>query len=352
MEEKKKNLTVFLCLLFVLAFCLHFFIRNALPFLIGYLVAAGAEPLVSSLQKKLKLPRNICAAAGVTVALAGLGITVLAAGSLALGQLPRLTSILPEMAATATAGLDALKTRLLLLAGKLPSPYALPLQERIRSASLDSANYMDQGVKYILSLAGTALCRIPGSALGGFTAIISAYLICDRKPIWTDYLRKTIPQEQRLRCAQLCTRLSSTLKGWLVCQVKLCAITFCILAAGMLVLRLPHSLSWAAVTALLDAMPVLGVGTVLLPWCLFSLVQGQAAEGLGLLGLYFTAVLVRSALEPKLMGHHLGLDPFVTLAAMYSGFKLWGLPGMILMPFAAVGASAAIPPSNKAPGAA
>lgn len=352
MEEKKKNFTVFLCLLFVLALCLQFFIRNALPFLVGYLVAACAEPLVCIMQKRLKLPRSLCAAVGVTAALAALGIGALAAGSIAFGQLPKLASILPEMAAMATAGLDTLKNRLLVLAAKLPDPYALPLQERILSVSLGSASYVEQGVKYILSLAGSALCHVPGSALGGFTAIISAYLICARKTLWAEYLRQAIPQEQRLWFSQLYGQLGSTLKGWLLCQVKLCGITFCILAAGMVLLRLPHPLSWAAVTALLDAMPVLGVGAVLLPWCLFSVLQGQTAAGLGLLGLYFTAVLVRSALEPKLMGQHLGLDPLVTLAALYTGFRLWGFAGMLLMPLAAVGASAAMPTNRKATGTA
>lgn len=352
MEEKKKNFAVFLCLLIVLTVSIRFLFCNGLPFLVGYLLASGAEPMVSGLQKHLNLPRPFCAAVGVTAALAGLGIVAAALGCLALGQLPKLTSILPEMAAMTASGLDALKIKLLHFAAKLPAPYAQPLRERILSASLGSASYMEQGVKYILTLAGNALCHVPGSALGSFTAMISAYLFSVRRPVWAAYVQNTVPQNQRLWFTRLYGHLSSTVKGWLLCQLKLCGVTFCILAAGMFLLRLSHPLSWAALTALLDALPVLGVGTVLLPWCLFSLVQGQAAAALGLLGLYFTAVLVRSALEPKLMGQHLGLDPLVALASLYTGFRLWGFAGMILMPLAAVGASAAAAETIKATGAA
>ena len=82
----------------------------------------------------------------------------------------------------------------------------------------------------------------------------------------------------------------------------------------------------------MDALPVLGSGTVLLPWALFSLLQGQLPRALGLLATYACAALTRSTLEPRLVGRHLGLDPLVTLACLYLGYRLWGFGGMILSP--------------------
>ena len=131
-------------------------------------------------------------------------------------------------------------------------------------------------------------------------------------------------------------RLRRTVGLWLTAQVKLTGVTFAIVTAGFLLLRMEHWLLWAAVTAVVDAIPLLGTGTVLVPMVLFCLLKGERVRALGLLGLYVTAMLTRSALEPKLVGRQLGLNPLVTLMALYAGFRIWGVPGMILSPILAV----------------
>ena len=104
-----------------------------------------------------------------------------------------------------------------------------------------------------------------------------------------------------------------------------------------------HAPLAAFLTTLVDALPVLGTGMVLIPWALICFLGGNSIRGLGLLGLYATAALVRSVLEPKLVGSHLGLDPLVTLIAMYCGLRLWGLAGMLLLPMLAATVFQALP---------
>ena len=93
---------------------------------------------------------------------------------------------------------------------------------------------------------------------------------------------------------------------------------------------------WAFGICLLDALPVLGTGTVLLPWALICCLQLDKARAIGLVGIYVVISLVRSVLEPKLVGRQLGLDPLVTLFSLYAGYKLWGIGGMIVAPLLAV----------------
>jgi predicted PurR-regulated permease PerM len=131
-------------------------------------------------------------------------------------------------------------------------------------------------------------------------------------------------------------RAKTALGGWLTAQLKLFGLTLLLLAGGLLLLRIPNGLLWALVICLLDALPVLGTGAVLLPWALISFLQSNTPRAIGLLGLYATITLIRSTLEPKLVGRQLGLDPLVTLMALYVGFKLWGLGGMILAPMLTV----------------
>ena len=92
----------------------------------------------------------------------------------------------------------------------------------------------------------------------------------------------------------------------------------------------------ALLTAVVDAVPLLGTGTVLVPWALVSFLSGEPVRAVGLLGGYVTALLTRSALEPKLLGRQLGLDPLAALVALYIGFRLWGFGGMILAPILTV----------------
>ena len=90
------------------------------------------------------------------------------------------------------------------------------------------------------------------------------------------------------------------------------------------------------VIALIDARPVLGSGMVLVPWSIVCFLQGEAPRGIGLLGIYAAACLLRSVLEPRFVGKQLGLDPLLTLAAIYIGYRLFGIGGMILAPLLAV----------------
>ena len=130
--------------------------------------------------------------------------------------------------------------------------------------------------------------------------------------------------------------LKRTLGGWLKAQLKLAGITCLTATAGLLLLRIPYAPLWGILIASVDAFPVLGTGSVLVPWSLVSFLQGDRLQAFGLLGLYAAAALIRTVLEPRLVGKHLGLDPLVTLMALYVGFKLFGLPGMLLSPILAV----------------
>ena len=119
-------------------------------------------------------------------------------------------------------------------------------------------------------------------------------------------------------------------------QGLLMLITFGELAAGFLLLRVELSLLLAGLVALVDALPVFGTGTVLLPWAVLALLGGDVRMSVGLLVLYSVISLVRSLLEPRLVGARVGLPPLAALVCMYVGFQALGVLGMLLAPLAAV----------------
>lgn len=166
------------------------------------------------------------------------------------------------------------------------------------------------------------------------TAVISAYMISGQYPA----LKRRIMESGAVyrKWMPMARNISETAGLWLKAQLKLTGVTFGIVGAGFLILRVEHWLLWAMVTAVVDAIPLLGTGTVLIPMALLSFFWGEQVRAIGLLGLYVTAMLTRSALEPRLVGKQLGMTPLSTLMALYAGFKIWGVPGMILSPLLAV----------------
>ena len=81
---------------------------------------------------------------------------------------------------------------------------------------------------------------------------------------------------------------------------------------------------------------MLGTGTILIPWSVICFLRENTLQAVGLLAIYTVISLVRSVLEPRFVGKELGLDPLLTLIAIYAGYRIWGLPGMLLAPVLAV----------------
>ena len=113
-------------------------------------------------------------------------------------------------------------------------------------------------------------------------------------------------------------------------------ITFFELLIGLMLLKAEGAFIISAVTAFLDALPVLGAGIVLLPWAAINLLTGDAARGIGLMILWGVITLVRSCIQAKLLGDQMGLPPLVTLMAIYAGWCLAGVWGMVLFPMLAL----------------
>ena len=128
--------------------------------------------------------------------------------------------------------------------------------------------------------------------------------------------------------------LLSTLSKWFKAQCILLGVTFAELLAGLLLIRQPYALLLAAAIALIDALPVFGTGTVLLPWAAVCLLLQHTPKAFSLVAIYAVITLVRSFLEPKVMAAQVDLPPLAALMAMYIGFCTFGVGGMIFFPLA------------------
>ena len=307
-----------------------------MPFLLGLGLAAAGEPLVRFCRKRLRLPRSAATGIGISVTLLLTVSLLILLATLLVRELSLLAGIVPDLGETVRQGLALLESWILGLINRTPDGIKGILTRSVSGLFSGGNAFLDQASRWVLNLASAVLVRLPDSALGLGTTILSGYMISAKLPSLRNRISQKVPPSWRERYLPALAGLKNALLAWLRAQAKLAGVTFLTGTAGFLILKIPYAPLWALVLALVDAVPLLGTGTVLIPWSLVCLLQGNHLRSVGLLILYAAAALTRSALEPKLVGKQLGLDPLLTLAALYAGYRIWGIGGMILSPLLAV----------------
>ncbi|MFC4102742.1 AI-2E family transporter [Paenibacillus xanthanilyticus] len=119
---------------------------------------------------------------------------------------------------------------------------------------------------------------------------------------------------------------------YLKAQMKLISITFVVIFAALLALGVNNALAISALAAVFDVLPLLGVGTVFVPWIIYLFIVGKATLAIWLTVLFLFVVLTRQILEPKITGDTLGVSAFTMLAFMIVSLSLFGIAGAILSP--------------------
>lgn len=308
-----------------------------LPFLLGALVALAAEPLVRFGQR-LRLPRVLAAGVGFSVTLGLILACFFLLGAFIFKEMGILIGLLPDVEETTRLGLVRLQDWMIGMADRTPEGVR-PLVTRSVLGIFDGGEkLLENAGSRLPGMMTSALGWVSNGALGVGTGVLAGFMISARLPKLKAAFDRRMPTVWKERYLPGLTRMRHALGGWLRAQLKLVAVTYGILAVGFLLLRIPYGIGWAAAVALVDAVPLLGTGTVLIPWALVCLLQGENLRAMGLLGIYGVAFLTRTTLEPRLVGRQLGLDPLLALLALYVGYRFWGLLGMLLAPMAAAAA--------------
>lgn len=305
-----------------------------LPFLLGWLAAILAEPLTKILNRKL--PRAIASGLSLTAFYLSLCLILWFLGKAALVELNRLTEQLPLLAQQVQTLVLRGQQWLYDLAAKAPKHLQGQMLQGLEDLFSNGTELAKESAGKLLGAVSRMVLRLPDTLIFLVTAISSGFLISARLPRLRPWIRKKLPKSWQKKVLSLLTNLKANLRGWIQAQIRLMGVTFLILSVGFFVLRLEHPVFTAGILSLVDALPMLGTGTVLIPWAVISLLQGKGAFALGLGALYAISSLSRSFLEPKILGKQLGLSPLVTLAAVYAGFRLGGVLGMILAPLGVI----------------
>ena len=318
-----------------------------LPFLIGILLALAAEPAVRFLCNRLSIKRSAAAFWGVSLTLILLSALGLLLFSGLFHAMRWLASIMPELVSAAQQGLTTLQDRLLSLALSAPDGIREFLTKTVLGIFDSGGSLYAQAMSALPGLVAGIVSHVTGGFVGIGTAVLSAFLISHRLRKLKQWLRAKLPERWQQHYRPAFANLRQAAGGWLNAQARLMGLTFCILLAGFLLLWVPYAPVWAFLIALLDAVPMLGTGLVLIPWSIIHFLRQEPVQGTGLMALFLAATLTRSTLEPRLVGQQLGLDPLVTLICLYLGYQLLGLPGLLLAPLLGVTAMQVFRTSNE-----
>ncbi len=311
---------------------LKFLLPVLAPFILAFLTAAVCEPVVKYLSGRCNMRRGIASALCVlTVLLSLVGFVLLVLFRL-FDEAVGLLNELPEM----TSGLPALFEKI----DRAARRFIVSFPQGVRDYLNDAIAATGEALLALpgslsaaaLGYLGSMAERAPGTVLALVTYAIGSFFISASYDKIISFLRRQIPERFQKRMADLRPELTEGLGQWLRAELTLMAITFAILTAAFALMGVEYGAVIALITAFIDALPVLGSGVVLIPWALVLLLGGDTGRALGLFMTYLVALLARSCLEPKLLGDRFGVEPAAALLAMYAGFKLAGVTGMVLFP--------------------
>ena len=219
---------------------------------------------------------------------------------------------------------------------KLP-PSMQSFVENIKNNLLANlSTFIAPATKATISLATTIASKLPTILIFTVVLILSTYFVSYDRNKLAELLKKFISEKRFNNLREIEGRLVSVCVAYLRAQIIMSGIIYCVLLAGFLVLQIQSAPFVALITAIVDSIPVLGTGTVLVPWAIFELLSGNYGMALGLSIIYIMAIIVRQFTEPRVVSTQIGLHPLITITAMYIGLKAIGVFGMILGPVTAI----------------
>ena len=307
-----------------------------LPFLLALPLVALLDPLIKWIHRRLRIDRRLVSVLIVAILYVGIfGLLFLLGAQLA-SVLRHGIELLPGLLENhLIPALSRLSSLLNGLLDALPASWGLEIasfQSSLISGLQSLAGTISQGGVGLISSMTNA---VPAFFMNLMVTIILSFLISTQYDGMIAFFRGQLPARALVILGELKGIARETVGGYLRAVLILICITFVELAIGLSLIGVDSPVLTATLIALFDAFPVFGTGGIMVPWVIIELVQGNFNTALWLGTLYLIVMVIRNAIEPKIIGDQLGLNPIVSLMAIYVGFKTLGVLGMITFPMLA-----------------
>ena len=300
-----------------------------MPFVIGWILSVIAGPLVTFLEKKLKIMKRLGSAITIILVLAlCIGLIYLIISQI-WEEISVLIRNFPSMYHDLERGLSQIGAHGNTLFERFP--------EQIQNSWATLMNNLDDTASSLIGrigeptieVAGNVAKRIPSVLIGTIVAFVSAYFFIADKENLGEWVKKVVPKSITSRLLLVGENLKYAMGGYFKAQFKIMGVVFAILLVGFTLMQIRFSILLAIVIAFLDFLPFFGTGTALIPWAIYKFLVGDYKMVAALVILYGVTQLVRQLIQPKLVGDSMGLNPLYTLFLLYLGYRVGSVLGMI-----------------------
>ncbi len=318
-----------------------------LPFLLAFALAACTHPLAERFATRLGVSRRVVAAVFTLLSLALLFGLAYVLFSRALIELQNLVSYLVSEEGEAGSKLSELWGRIERFFTHSPPQLSGLFSWLSHFVEDPKALFAEQTRSWLLrvsegipQLALRFARALPSALLFLLVTVIAGFYFSVEYDTLTGTLCRLLPGAWGERLPRFAARARRAAAQYLRAYCLLFLITLGELILGLLLLRVRYVLLVSLLIALLDFLPIFGVGTVLIPWSILSLVTGNTPLGVGLAVLYAIITVIRQIIEPRVVGRSLGLHPILMLISLYAGLKIFGVIGVFVGPCLALTAKA------------
>ncbi len=300
-----------------------------MPFVIGWLISSIASPVVSLLEKKLKITRKLGSALIIVAVLGGIVFLVYLIISNLWREVETLISNMPSMYKDLETGFSEIGSGMAGIFRMLPEEAQETIGSVIGKLDEQAGNIVGRFSEPTVNAAGRFAKKIPSILIGIIVTFISAYFFIEDRDEVLHNAKRIAPDPIVIRMTMVCDNLKYAVGGYFKAQLKIMVVVFVLLAVGFTLMGQHFTFLLAILIAFLDFLPFFGTGTALLPWAAYKFLVGNYKMTIGLLILYGVTQLVRQLIQPKLVGDSLGMNPLLTLVFLYIGYRMGGIFGMI-----------------------
>lgn len=331
LEKSKKTALVVLGIavgLFLLYKSLYYFA----PFIIAFMLASLMEPVIKIMVNRLRLPRSLASFISLIIILTLLGYIIFLVVSNSIMQLKAVVTILPQYLTDAYRNIINLISHGNNFLITLPPEVTENIGGIVSSLFQYLTNLINTFAKSLSGVLISTAVSLPGALVFFLVTILSTYFLSSSRHDIVAYLRNTLPSNWYDKIFVIKNVLFTSAFKLIKAYLLIMSITFTELLIGFSIIQLKYAFILAVIIAIIDILPVLGTGGVLIPWALYNFLTNNTRMGLYLIIIYLIILIIRQIIEPKIIGHQIGTHPLVTLMAMYLGLKLIGAAGLILGP--------------------
>ena len=304
-----------------------------IPFIIAFIISLIIEPAIKFLMKKTNITRKM---SSIIIFLLAFSIII---GSVTWGIIS-LVSESTNLLQTLNIYIDKAYTQMQETISKMSITkisISKNISNLVQEASTEILFKISGWLTEFLTKLINVITSIPTIAIYTVITILSLYFICTDRIYILDLMEHHMPSKWIKRLTIHIKEISKNLGGYLKAVATLIFVSFIISVIGLYILKfvgmnVKYPLLIALGIAFVDALPILGAGTVIVPWAIFSALDGDIKLAIAIIILWIIMSVVRQFLEPKIVSGKIGIHPIFTIIAMYTGFRIIGILGMLVGP--------------------